>query len=292
MPSRPAHPVVPDAADASPQADTQTLLATFADSSEQAGGPALIAMRGADRTDNEFRLGTRELDWHSHVRGQLFCIDNGLVHVRTRHGSWLLPAQRAGWMPPGETHRVTISGVLGGWNVWIAPSAAQDLPRLPCVLGTSELMRALIGRAASWPSPFAPDPAQERIAAVLLDEIRQAPREPLHLPLPTDRRALRISNAILECPDDHRSLVEWADWAGMSPRTLSRLFLGETGLSFAHWRQQARLTLALERLARGEAVAAVAETLGYATPSNFIAMFRRAFGDSPARYFANRGLGG
>lgn len=48
----------------------------------------------------------------------------------------------------------------------------------------------------------------------------------------------------------------------------------------------------LERLARGEAVATVAEALGYATPSNFIAMFRRAFGDSPARYFANRGLGG
>nr|WP_251140739.1 hypothetical protein [Rhodoferax sp. U11-2br] len=28
--------------------------------------------------------------------------------------------------------------------------------------------------------------------------------------------------------------------------------------------------------------------MGYATPSNFIAMFRRCFGDSPARYFALR----
>ncbi len=68
-------------------------------------------------------------------------------------------------MPPGERHRITISGVLSGWNVWIAPCAAQDLPRLPCVLGTSELMRALISRAASWPSPFALDPAQGLIAA-------------------------------------------------------------------------------------------------------------------------------
>ena len=45
----------------------------------------------------------------------------------------------------------------------------------------------------------------------------------------------------------------------------------------------------MERLAQGEAVAVVADSLGYATPSNFIAMFRRSFGDSPARYFANRG---
>ncbi|WP_420994157.1 AraC family transcriptional regulator [Cupriavidus sp. 30B13] len=279
--------------DAAVTAATRRLLDAFADTSEQPGGPALIAMRGSDQDGNAFRLGTRELGWHRHLRGQLFCIDNGLVHVRTRHGSWLLPAQRAGWMPPGEMHRISISGVLSGWNVWIAPSAAreQDLPPLPCVFGISEVMRALIGRAASWPAPHAPDAAQQRIIAVLLDEIRQAPREPLHLPLPVDRRARRISSAILEHPDDHRSLAEWAGWAGVSPRTLSRLFLGETGLSFANWRQQARLTHALERLARGEAVAQVAEALGYATPSNFIAMFRRAFGDSPARYFASRGLG-
>jgi AraC-like DNA-binding protein len=33
----------------------------------------------------------------------------------------------------------------------------------------------------------------------------------------------------------------------------------------------------------------IADALGYATPSNFIAMFERSFGDSPARYFAQRG---
>ncbi|WP_059412693.1 AraC family transcriptional regulator [Cupriavidus basilensis] len=287
MPIRPPDPADDEAA---VDAATRDLLDTFADRYEQPGGPALIAMRGSDRDSNAFRLGTRELGWHRHLRGQLFCIDNGLVHVRTRHGSWLLPAQRAGWMPPGEMHRISISGVLSGWNVWVAPSAARDLPPLPCVFGISDVMRALVGRAASWPAPFALDDAQQRIVAVLLDEIEQAPREPLHLPLPVDRRARRISDAILAQPGDHRGLAEWAAWAGVSPRTLSRLFQGETGLSFAHWRQQARLTHALERLARGEAVAQVAEALGYATPSNFIAMFRRAFGDSPAHYFASRGL--
>ncbi|WP_239510213.1 helix-turn-helix domain-containing protein [Serratia marcescens] len=30
----------------------------------------------------------------------------------------------------------------------------------------------------------------------------------------------------------------------------------------------------------------IAETLGYASPSNFISMFRKAFGDPPARYFS------
>ena len=44
----------------------------------------------------------------------------------------------------------------------------------------------------------------------------------------------------------------------------------------------------MERLARGDSVANVADALGYATPSHFIAMVRRCFGDSPAHYFAQR----
>jgi AraC-like DNA-binding protein len=68
-------------------------------------------------------------------------------------------------------------------------------------------------------------------------------------------------------------------------RTLARLFRRETGLSFAAWRQQLRLLRALERLAAGEPVTAVALDLGYSGPSAFVAMFRRALGVSPGRYF-------
>ena len=45
---------------------------------------------------------------------------------------------------------------------------------------------------------------------------------------------------------------------------------------------------ALEMLANGVSVANIADALGYATPSNCIAMFRRSFGDSPGRYFSKQ----
>lgn len=178
---------------------------------------------------------------------------------------------------------------MTGWSLLVAPVASGRMPAQPCVMGLSELMRALVRRAVSWPDKNTLDDEQGRIVGVLLDEMRLAPREPLHLPMPTDRRLLRIAMALLKHPEDTRSLQDWAQWGGLSPRTLSRLFVDETALSFGQWRQQARLTLALERLARGEPVAQIADALGYATPSNFIAMFRRAFGESPARYFARRG---
>lgn len=287
---RKPRPAKPEAAE-SPAALQRNpeVNATLHELSERADGPPLIAVAGGDQPRSEFQLGTRETGWHSHLRGQVFCIDNGLIHVRTRHGSWLLPPHRAGWIPPGEPHTASISSVTSGWNIVITPEASRGLPDSPCVIGVSELMLALVQRAASWPMAERLQPAQRRITAVLLDEMRAAPHQPLHLPMPTDRRLLRIANALLEQPDDGRTMEAWAAWAGLSPRSLSRLFLAEVQTSFAQWRQQARLVHALERLAQGEAVASVADALGYATPSNFITMFKRSFGEPPARYFAKRG---
>lgn len=256
--------------------------------SERADGPALISVWGSEKTDSEFQLGTRETGWHHHLRGQLFCIENGLVHVQTRQGSWLLPPHRAGWVPPGMPHMASISGVMSGWNVLVTPEAARALPATPCVVGISELMRALVRRTVGWGCQDRLTAEQRRVTAVLLDELRLAPREPLHLPMPTDRRLLRIAQAVLQAPGSSRTLDDWAMWAGLSPRSLTRLCQAELGMSFAQWRQQAGLVHALESLARGESVARVSDALGYATPSNFIAMFRRAFGESPARYFADR----
>ena len=262
------------------------------DFSEWSDGPRLIALLGNDDQGSEYRLGTREYDLHHHHRGQVFCVEAGLIHVRTAQGSWLLPPNRAGWIPPEVPHQVRVSGALAGWSVFITPKSSECLPNQPCVIGITEVLRALVRRAAEWDKSDQLAPDQEHVVTVILDEIRRAPHESLHLPMPTNARLERIARAILDDPGSIRTLEAWADWGAMSARTLRRQMLAETGLSFAQWRQQAQLTHALEMLARGESVTHVADTLGYASPSNFIAMFRRSFGDSPARYFAARSVGG
>lgn len=253
---------------------------------EQVGGPALIAYRIEREAASEYGEDTHSYDWHRHLRGQFFCVESGVVHVHTEHGSWMLPPHRAGWMPPGELHTVSISGVMSGWGVFITPEIDHGLPERPCVIGVTELMRALVCRASTWTWRERLDEGQERLMAVLLDEMRRAPHQSLHLPMPLDRRLLRIAQAVLDQPHDNRSLGEWAICAGLSVRSLSRLFRAETALSFAQWRQQARLSRALEQLAEGEPVARVADALGYASVSAFVAMFRRSFGQPPGRYFA------
>ncbi len=259
-------------------------IALLNESGRRLQGPLLLAVHGDVKTAGESQGVTRESNWHHHPRGQFMCIESGLAYLRTRQGSWLLPPRRVGWVPPGELHAAGVAGVTVSWNLFLTPAASRGLPDTPCVMGVTDLAHALIRRASSWTSRERLDPPQRRIVMTLLDELRRARRDEMSLPLPSDRRLLRVANAIIENPSTTRRMEEWADWAGMSPRSMNRLFQAQVGMNFASWRQQAMLVHALERLSQGDSVATVADALGYATPSSFIAMFRRFFGDSPSHF--------
>jgi AraC-like DNA-binding protein len=123
---------------------------------------------------------------------------------------------------------------------------------------------------------------------LILEELAAAPSLQLRLPMPRDPRLLRLCRALLERPGDARRLPKLARIAGASTRSLSRLFQSELGMSFTAWRRQAQLLEALRRLAEGASVTTVALDLGYATPSAFTYMFRRALGAVPSRFFQTR----
>ncbi|EIV3811202.1 MULTISPECIES: helix-turn-helix domain-containing protein [Klebsiella] len=147
----------------------------------------------------------------------------------------------------------------------------------------TNLLREAITRAASWKDVNL-NASQKRLAGVILDEIGSLPEVNLGLSMPQDIRLLRIAQTLSDNPDDDRRLEEWAVWAGMSSRTLTRRFRAETGFSFNEWRQRIRLLRSLELLAAGKPVTAIALDLGYDNVSAFIALFRRIFGTTPGRF--------
>ena len=242
----------------------------------QRAGLPLVAVRGDERTG-------RVTAAHRHAPGQLFGATRGVMSVGTAAGMWVVASTHAVWVPPHHLHSLRSHGAFAGASVYVREAACADLPSEPCALETSGLLREAIARAATW-DDRPPDPARRRIAALILDEIRTLPRELPGLPAPRDARAVRIAQALVADPSDARSLDEWAAWGALAPRTLTRLFVAETGLSFGAWRQRARLLRALELLASGKSVTAVALEVGYGNVSAFIAMFTRAHGMTPARW--------
>src|SRR5256885_11017982 len=84
---------------------------------------------------------------------------------------------------------------------------------------------------------------------LLVDELRAAEVLPLHLPLSTDARLRQVCEALMREPADTATAEHWAQRLGVSAKTLQRLFVKETGMPFAQWREQARLMFALGRIA-------------------------------------------
>jgi AraC-like DNA-binding protein len=121
--------------------------------------------------------------------------------------------------------------------------------------------------------------------AVLLDVLEPVDVATIELRLPTDVRALEVATAIQTEPSDNKTLAEWGFVVGASGRTLARAFLADTGVPFGRWRTMARLHAALDRLAAGEPVGNVAHSVGYETPSAFVAAFRRQTGQTPGAFF-------
>lgn len=222
---------------------------------------------------------------HRHRRGQLVHASSGVMTVTTTAGTWVVPPERAVWVPGGIEHRIRMSGRVEMRTLYLSGKAVSGLPESCCVVPVSPLLRQLLLRAVAMPQPFPLGGAEERLVDVLVDEIQATPIAPLHLPRPADPRSRRVADALIESPEDDRGLVDWARVAGASPRNLERLFHRETGMSFGAWRRQLRLLRALERLAAGEPVTTVALGLGYGSTSAFISMFRRNLGRTPGAYF-------
>jgi AraC-like DNA-binding protein len=222
---------------------------------------------------------------HSHPRAQLLYGVRGVMRVTTPVGAWVAPPRRAVWLPPGVPHEVRMASPVAMRTLYVDPGAAADLPEGCAVIEVSDLLRALILEAVSIPIDAPAEGRAALVMALILTELRLIEAMPLHLPTPTDPRLVRLCAALTDNPADDATLEIWGERVGASARTLNRLFLKETGGSFAIWRAQARLIAALELLGQGQNVARVAAHLGYASASAFTAMFRRALGATPARYF-------
>lgn len=223
---------------------------------------------------------------HSHARGQLLFLTEGLVEAEiTGSGTWIVPPQRAVWIPPYIEHEIRMIHSAKLSNVYITPEAAQLLPRNCQVMNVSTLLRELIIHLANMPLLYDEQGADGRIVDVFLDQLDLSEEIPLHLPMPSSKALLKITQTLLDSPQQQYSMQYWEQHLGISSRTLARRFLKETTMTYSQWRQQAKLLNALQRIAQGEAVANIAFDLGYQSQSAFISMFKKALGKTPAKYF-------
>ncbi len=244
--------------------------------------------RPANAIGMSMEAGGIESEFHSHAESQLLYQVRGELTCEASNSLWIVPPQSALWVPGGVSHRVRGRAPLEGYSVFVDPRAGANLPRECCAVSVSTLFRELLLRLATRPVQYDLEGPDARLVAGLLDELAAAKVERHRLPMPTEPRLRRLVEAIVDDPAEASTADTWARRIGVGERTLNRLLVKETGLSFGRWRQQLHITLAIQRLARGSSVRQVASELGYGSASSFVTMFRKALGTSPARYMAHR----
>lgn len=220
---------------------------------------------------------------HRHRRGQLIYAKSGVMHVTTREGIWVVPPQRALWIPLGMEHEIQMEGNVAVRMLYMDRARSALFGAHCKVLSVPGLLRELILSAVDAHA----GKRRERMAILadlLLHELQEAEQEALHIPVPTDPRLKSVCQRLLAGTSRVETLEQLAARVGASSRTLARLFESELQMSFAHWRQHVRLARALSQISQGRAIKAVARDAGYANCSAFSSMFRRVLGITPSDY--------
>ena len=242
---------------------------------------------GIHMVANRYRKGVR-LHTHMHREAQLVYAAEGTMQVTTPKGRWLVPPDRAVWVPALLEHSIDVLADIEMRTLYfdLAWLARQDRGRdfdAEYVVRVSRLLHETIlalfdGRNDSERT--------EVLVKLALLELHEAEDSATFIPLPHEPRCRRAADIVLGDPTGAHEIESLARTVGTSGRTLSRLFASETQLSFKSWCQRARIAAAIQKLSTetNVSVKQLASDLGYASVPAFSHAFRQVTGKTPTEF--------
>jgi AraC-like DNA-binding protein len=242
---------------------------------------------GVHRLARRYKKGVR-LDPHMHREAQLVFATRGTMQVTTPKGRWLVPPDRAVWVPAGLEHAIDVLADIEMRTLyfdlaWLARHTIRGSLEAEFVVKVSPLLhQAILALFDGRDDPERTD----LLVRLAVFELHQAEDPTTFIPLPQEARCRRAAELVLADPAGLHEIDALARKVGTSARTLSRLFAAETELSFKSWYQRARIAASIERLAIDPCVSIkqMAADLGYASLSAFSHAFRQVTGKTPTEF--------
>jgi AraC-like DNA-binding protein/quercetin dioxygenase-like cupin family protein len=251
------------------------------------GGTHRTTGDGIHMVARNYRQGTR-LDTHMHREAQLVYAARGTMQVTTPKGRWLVPPDRAVWVPAFSEHSIDVLADIEMRTLyfdlaWLKRERRSDSLNAEFVVRVSPLLHQAI--LALFDGRNEPDRIALLVKLAML-ELHQAEDSATFIPLPHEPRCRRAADIVLGDPTALHEIGTLAREVGTSARTLSRLFSAETQLSFKSWCQRARIAAAIEKLSvdANVSVKQLAADLGYASVPAFSHAFRQVTGKTPTEF--------
>ena len=242
---------------------------------------------GVHLVARNYRKGVR-LDTHMHREAQLVYAAKGTMQVTTPKGRWLVPPDRAVWVPARLEHAIDVLADIEMRTLyfdlaWLKREARSESLNAEFVVRVSQLLHQAI--LALFDGRNKKERTELLIRLAIL-ELHHAEDSTTFIPLPHEPRCRRAADIVLGDPTAAHEIGALAQEVGTSARTLSRLFSSETQLNFKSWCQRARIAAAIERLSikADVPVKQLASELGYASVPAFSHAFRQVTGRTPTEF--------
>ena len=252
-----------------------------------ARGHQIATGDGVHLVARRYRKGIR-LDTHMHREAQLVYAARGTMQVTTPKGRWLVPPDRAVWVPARLEHSIDVLADIEMRTLyfdlaWLAREERSDSLNAEFVVRVSRLLHQAILALFDGRNNAERTELLVRLAVL---ELHHAEDSTTFIPLPHEPRCRRAADIVLGDPTGAHEIETLARAVGTSARTLSRLFSSETQLSFKSWCQRARIAAAIERLSikANVSVKQLASDLGYASIPAFSHAFRQVTGKTPTEF--------
>src|SRR5690349_11082616 len=163
---------------------------------------------------------------HRHQESQLVYAATGTMQVTTPKGRWLVPPDRAVWVPARLEHAIDVLADIEMRTLyfempWLKRERRAKKLDKEFVVKVSPLLQEAILAL------FDPRNTSERVDLLIrlvMLELRQAEDSTTFMPLPQDPRCRRAATIVLADPTASYDIETLAREVGTSARTLSRLF--------------------------------------------------------------------
>jgi len=225
---------------------------------------------------------------HAHESDQLVYSSQGVMEVASGQSVWTIPPHFGLWIPARTLHEIRMPERVSMRTLYLRPALTR-LPAACAVIHVGSLLRELIFEIVRVGQLRFRNRIECALRDLLIAELMRATPVPTVVVLPKDSRAAKVAQAVIADPAARVSLHSMCSAAGLSVRTLERIFLREVGTDFECWRRQVRLMKAVELLVAGSSVKEASFAVGYQQPSAFVALFRSNFGTTPKAWISALG---
>jgi AraC-like DNA-binding protein len=222
-------------------------------------------------------------DFHRHSKHQLLYAFSGTLYLETEEGFWILPPERAAWIPAGTKHATTLNNAMC-YSVSFDPKWMRGLGEEVQIMAVTPLLREMISYAAEWKvksgrrNDFA-----EKFFGVMAKLCEEAKQMAYRLPRAKTEMMRHVVEWVAGNPAE-AELAGAARVAKMSVRTFRRRFPEEMKMGWREYLHVVRMLKGMELLGTEMNVTEVALAVGFESVSAFSKGFVAFTSENPLEY--------